>query len=124
MQIHTVTKIDTLYTIARKYSIPATKILADNDLAGDRLTIGDELIILKPTKTVTVKGGDTLDLISKKYPRKNNEIKKTKIIPKKKSFWPPSLSKKNFIIESWRQKSTIHNKTNEKDIYDKLTTFL
>ena len=67
MQIHTVTKNDTLYTIARKYSIPATKILADNDLAGDRLTIGDELIILKPTKTVTVKGGDTLDSISKRF---------------------------------------------------------
>lgn len=67
MQIHTVTKSDTLYTIARKYSIPATKILADNDLAGDRLTIGDELIILKPTKTVTVKGGDTLDTISKRF---------------------------------------------------------
>ena len=74
MQIHTVTKIDTLYTIARKYSIPATKILADNDLAGDRLTIGDELIILKPTKTVTVKGGDTLDLISKKFGVRKSSI--------------------------------------------------
>jgi len=74
MQIHTVTKLDTLYTIARKYSVPVTKILADNDLAGDRLTIGDELVILKPTKTVTVKGGDTLDLISERFGIRKSSI--------------------------------------------------
>lgn len=67
MQLHTVKYDETLYTIARKYSIPATKILADNDLAGDRLTIGDELVILKPTKTITVKGGDTLDSVAKRF---------------------------------------------------------
>lgn len=74
MQIHTVTKNDTLYTIGRKYSIPATKILTDNDLCTDRLTIGEEIVILKPTKTVTVKGGDTLDLISKRFGVRKSSI--------------------------------------------------
>ena len=67
MQLHTVKKDESLYGIARKYAVPVTKILADNDLLGDRLTTGDELIIIKPTKTVTVKGGDTLDSLSKRY---------------------------------------------------------
>lgn len=74
MQIHTVKKDETLYEIARKYSIPATKILADNDLPGDRLTTGDELVILKPTKTIAVKGGDTLDGISKRFGVRKSSI--------------------------------------------------
>lgn len=74
MQIHTVKRDETLYTIARKYSIPATKILADNDLAGDRLTTGDELVILKPTKTITVKGGDTLDAVSRRFGVRKSSI--------------------------------------------------
>ncbi len=74
MQLHTVKDDETLYTIARKYSIPATKILADNDLAGDRLTIGDELVILKPTKTITVKGGDTLDSVAKRFGVRRSSI--------------------------------------------------
>ena len=67
MNIHTVEKGESLYNIARRYSVPATKILQDNDLSGDRILTGDELLILTPTKTVTVRGGDTLDSISKKY---------------------------------------------------------
>lgn len=67
MQIHTVRDGESLYSIARRYSVPATKILADNGLVGDRLTAGDELLILTPTRTVTVRGGDTLDSISKRF---------------------------------------------------------
>ena len=75
MLIHTVSQGETLYNIARKYSVPATKILADNDLCGDRITVGDELIILMPTRTVTVRGGETLDTISKRF-----DVKKAKLL--------------------------------------------
>ena len=74
MQIHTVKKDETLYAIARKYGVPVTKILADNDLCGDRLTAGEELVIIKPTKTVTVKGGDTLDIISRRFGVRKSSI--------------------------------------------------
>lgn len=67
MQIHTVTSHDSLYNIARQFSVPATKILSDNGLLGDRLTVGDELLILTPTRTVTVRGGDTVESISKRF---------------------------------------------------------
>lgn len=75
MLIHTVSQGENLYNIARKYSVPATKILADNDLSGDRITAGDKLIILMPTRTVTVRGGETLDTISKRF-----DVKKTKLL--------------------------------------------
>ncbi len=67
MQIHTVNSGETLYSIARRYSVPATKILTDNGFIGDRLTVGDEVLILTPTRTVTVRGGDTLESISKRF---------------------------------------------------------
>ena len=67
MQIHTVAAGETLYSIARRYSVPATKILSDNGFVGDRLTVGDEVLILTPTRTVTVRGGDTLESISKRF---------------------------------------------------------
>lgn len=75
MLIHTVRGGETLYNIARKYSVPATKILADNDLSGDRLTVGDELIILMPTRTVTVRGGETLYTISRRF-----DVKQAKLL--------------------------------------------
>ena len=74
MKIHTVRGGETLYSIARRYSVPATKILSDNGLVGDRLTAGDELLILTPTRTVTVRGGDTIDSISKRFDVKARAI--------------------------------------------------
>ena len=61
MIIHTVTAGDTVYSIARRYSVPPTKLLADNSREGDRLTIGEELIILPPTRSVTVRAQDTCE---------------------------------------------------------------
>ena len=60
MIIHTVSQGETIFKIARKYSVQPTKIIEDNGLEGDRLTTGQELLILTPTRTVTVRGGDTL----------------------------------------------------------------
>lgn len=74
MQIHTVKDGESLYSIARRYSVPVTKILSDNGLVGDRLTTGDELLILTPTRTVTVRGGDTVDSISKRFDVKAKAI--------------------------------------------------
>lgn len=74
MQIHTVTAGENLYNIARKYSIPATKILWDNDLSTDRLTPGDQLLILLPTRTVTTHATDTIEELSKRFGVRVNDI--------------------------------------------------
>ncbi len=73
MIIHTVKNGENLYNIARRYSVPPTKILGDNDLYGDRLIAGDELLILIPTRTETVRGKDTLKSMAEKFKvRKDN----------------------------------------------------
>ena len=74
MIIHTVKCGETLYNIARRYSVPPTKILADNDIDGDRLTVGDELLILIPTRTVTVRGGESRETIAKRFSIRENAL--------------------------------------------------
>ena len=68
MFIHTTEKGETLYSIARKYGVPATMIREVNGLRNpDHLCVGQKLVILTPTRTYTVRGGDTLDQISRRF---------------------------------------------------------
>ncbi|MBE6616876.1 MAG: LysM peptidoglycan-binding domain-containing protein [Ruminococcaceae bacterium] len=68
MTIHTVRRGDTVYSIAREYGIPPTRLITDNILENPgRLVVGQDLIILYPTITHTVRGGDTLERIREQY---------------------------------------------------------
>ena len=57
MIIHTARGGESPHDIARKYSVPLTKLLADNRHGG-RLAEGEELLVLMPTKTAIVAGND------------------------------------------------------------------
>ena len=75
MHIHTVSPSETVFGIARKYGVSPTKIIENNRLATpDRLTVGEELLILTPTKTYTVRNGDTLERIAKRFGISKNTI--------------------------------------------------
>lgn len=77
MRIHTVKEGDTVFKIARKYSIPPSKIIENNALVNpDRLYPGQKLVILIPTRSYTVRGGDTLDSIAKRFSTDINELKR------------------------------------------------
>ncbi|MBE6695759.1 MAG: LysM peptidoglycan-binding domain-containing protein [Ruminococcaceae bacterium] len=68
MIIHTIQNGDSLYTLSRRYGVPVTKIAEDNDLKNlDKLTVGQTLVILVPEKSYTVKGGDTLEAIARRF---------------------------------------------------------
>lgn len=67
MTIYTVQPGDSVYSIAREFGVPPSRIVTDNELQNpSRLTVGQSLIILYPTETYTVKGGDTLFSISER----------------------------------------------------------
>ena len=88
---YTVKKDDTLYSIARKYNLKVDTILKDNNLNSTDLTIGQVLKIrTEPTTTLecygeeytpisdtiyTVKKGDSLYSIAKKYNTSVSSIK-------------------------------------------------
>ena len=68
MVIHTVRKGDSIYSIAREYGVPPSRIITDNMLENpSKLAVGQSLVILFPTQTHTVRGGDTLQSIARMY---------------------------------------------------------
>lgn len=68
MTIHTVRRGDSIYSIAREYSVPPTRIITDNMLENpSRLAVGQDLVILYPTITHMIRGGETLNSISEMY---------------------------------------------------------
>ncbi len=68
MTIHTVVSGDNVYSIAGQYGVPVSRIITDNMLANPgRLVVGQDLVILFPTQTHTVRGGETLGAIAEAY---------------------------------------------------------
>jgi len=77
MRIHTVKEGDTVFKIARKYATSPMKIIENNGLlTPDRLSVGRELLILIPTRTYTVRGGDTLKKISERFGVDTEELQR------------------------------------------------
>lgn len=67
MIIHTVAKGDTIYSISKQYSIPESRIITDNFLNPTKtLAVGQTLIISRPSKIFSVRGGDTLASVAEK----------------------------------------------------------
>ena len=76
---HTIKKGETLFSIAKKYNVEVDQLKQWNNLSADQLSIGNTLIIKKPSETNgqstkadtsqthTVKDDETLFSISKKY---------------------------------------------------------
>lgn len=76
---YTVKSGDTLYSIARKYNTTVNAITTLNNLTSNNLSIGQTLKIPVSTqntieKTYTVKSGDTLYSIAKKYSTTVSEL--------------------------------------------------
>ncbi len=68
MIIHTVEQGDSIYSIAREYGVPPSRIITDNMLTSPAsLVPGQTLVILFPTLTHTVRGGETLYSIAEDF---------------------------------------------------------
>lgn len=68
MTIHTVANGESVYSISRQYGVPVSRIITDNMLTNPgRLVVGQDLVILYPTQTHTVLGGESLAGIAAMY---------------------------------------------------------
>lgn len=67
MKIHTVERGESIRSVAELYGVPESRILFDNELdPHHRLYPGQTLIIGEPTRTDSVRGGDTPERIAKR----------------------------------------------------------
>lgn len=68
MTIYTVQSGDSIYSIARRFGVPPSRIITDNFLTSPgNLVVGQDLVILFPTQTHTVRGGETLYSIAQDF---------------------------------------------------------
>lgn len=75
MKIHRVKSGESIFSIAKEYAVLPTKIIEANGLLNpDRLLVGQELLILTPTRTHTVRGGETLNSICHRFSVNESEI--------------------------------------------------
>lgn len=68
MLIHTVSPGESIFSIARQYGVPPTRLITDNLLTEPgQLVVGQDILVLFPSITHTVRGGDTLSGIADRY---------------------------------------------------------
>lgn len=68
MAIYVVKPGDSLYSIGKRYGVPASKIAADNELSDpDNLVVGQSLVIVEGARRHTVKPGQSLYSIARLY---------------------------------------------------------
>ena len=74
MQIHTVKKNEKLSDIAKQYGVDEEILRMNNGLAGCEAAVGEEVVILTPTRTYTVARGDTPERISLRFGVPRSEL--------------------------------------------------
>ena len=75
MEIHTVKSGDTIFSIADSYGALPSYVSEVNEInKRTPLCEGEELLLLFPTRTHTVRDGDTLSSISMRFDTKKREI--------------------------------------------------
>jgi spore germination protein len=73
--IHVVRPGDSIYTIARLYGVPFTRIISDNELENPgRLVVGQTLVILEGTRRHVVAPGESLYSIARQFGVSVNDL--------------------------------------------------
>ena len=75
MHIHTVKRGESIFGIAREYAVSPAGIIEYNGLENpDVLAVGEELLILTPTRSYTAHPGDTVGSVARRFGISREEI--------------------------------------------------
>lgn len=92
MIIHIVESGETLYSVAREYSVNPNILAINNGITGNRnLAIGQSLIVVFPQTTHTVRNGETLFSIAQNYSVPVNQLYRNNIILRGGDIISPGL---------------------------------
>ncbi len=89
MNIHTVARGESLWTISRRYNIPVQSIAASNALTSPyRLVVGQSLVIPQAAQRHTVRAGETLFTIARQYDVPSDYLADVNTIPPSGVLYP------------------------------------
>lgn len=74
MVIYTVRPGDTIWSIAARFGVPAERLILDNELTPESLSVGQAIVVTYHSKVHTVRQGDTLWSISADYGISTNQL--------------------------------------------------
>ena len=75
MQVHRVRRGESIFGIAREYAVSPAGIIQTNGLENpDALAVGEELLILRPSRTYTASAGDTVGIVARRFGIKRDDI--------------------------------------------------
>ena len=75
MHIHTVSEKETVSSIAREYGIAPEVLMRCNGIGADEaVAVGEELLVLTPTRTVRAKAEDTPEMLSMRFGISRSEL--------------------------------------------------
>ncbi len=93
MYIHTVKEGESVYSISGIYGVSPQKIIENNGLKNpERISCGRELLILIPTRTYTVRRGDTAEGIARRFSLDAEElIKNNPRLSERSGLYPEEI---------------------------------
>ena len=74
MYIHTTNENEAIKDIAKAYGVSCESIINNNELVDVIPTVGEEILILTPTRTYTVRYGDTLERLAIRFGMRRADI--------------------------------------------------
>ena len=74
MTVHRVKSGESLTRVAAEYGISPIKLAAINEIRTKRLIEGEELLILRPTRTANVRRGESLDDLARRFGVKESSL--------------------------------------------------
>ena len=74
MKIHTFSQGDTVENIAEKYGISVDGLLSSNIMGAENPAIGEELLVLTPTRTYVLKQGDTPERLALRFGVRKSDL--------------------------------------------------
>lgn len=74
MYIHTTNENEAIKDIAKAYGVSCESIINNNELVDVMPTVGEEILILTPTRTYTVRYGDTLERLAIRFGMRRADI--------------------------------------------------
>ena len=97
--IVTVKTGDTLYSVSREYSVPVSKLKADNGIEEDYLVTGQSLVVAVPEKSVNVNESTTVENLSKVEEIPKRELFRNNFVFGGKNDVP----KNTFVVLSYKE---------------------